>query len=308
MSITQTGYISLPRGQRPGFDHADTWLGDHGARIYVAHTGADRVDVIDCEGRAFLRSIDGLPGVAGVLINQGHDLLFTSDRDCARVSVFRCSDESLVGRVDVGHHPNGLAYDPTRRRLFSFNLGEPLGVGCSVSVVAIDSMTVEAEIPLPGRPRWAAYDAATDTVYANVLNPALVLCIDPAALAISSSIDVPVAGPHGLWVADGRLYCAADGGAIVVIDRDSGSVAASLPLPGSPDVVWHDPEGAELYVAVGDPGRVTVVDTVALRVVETITTEPGAHTLGWDPTHRTLYVFCPESGGAALFRHQGDGS
>jgi YVTN family beta-propeller protein len=270
--------------------------------------GADRVDVIDCDARAFLRSTDGLPGVAGVLINHEHDLLFTPDRECARVSVFCCSDESVVGRVDVGHYPNGLAYDPTRRRLFTFNLGEPLGVGCNVSVVAVDSMTIEAEIPLPGRPRWAAYDAATDTVYVNVLDPAVVLCIDPAVLAIKSSIDVPVSGPHGLWVADARLYCAADGGALVAIDRDSGNVATSVPLPGSPDVVWHDPDGARLYVAVGDPGTVTVVDTATLRVVETITTERGAHTLGWDPTNRTLYVFCPESGGAVLYAQQDEGS
>jgi DNA-binding beta-propeller fold protein YncE len=301
MSLTQTGFVSLPRGERPGFDHADTWLGDRGARIYVAHTGADRVDVIDCEARAFLRSIDDLPGVAGVLINHEHDLLFTSDRGSAMISVFRCSNETLLRRVDVGQHPNGLAYDPTRRRLFSFNLGEPLGVGCTVSVVAIDSMTVEAEISLPGRPRWAAYDAESDTIYANILDPAVVLRIHPDAVEISGSIDVPVAGPHGLWVADGRLYCAADGGALVVIDRDSGTIAASLPLPGVPDVVWHDPEGSELYVAVGDPGSVTLVDTTNLRVVETITTEPGAHTLGWDGASRTLYVFCPESSGAALF-------
>ena len=308
MSLAQIGFIPLPRGKRNGFDHADTWLGDSAALMYVAHTGADRVDVIDCGAREFMRSINGLPGVAGVLVHQGHDLLFTSDRGCARVSVFRCSDESLVGRVEVGHHPNGLAFDPTRRRLFSFNLGEPLGVGCTVSVVAIDSLAVEAEIPLPGRPRWAAYDEATDTVYANVLDPAVVLCIDPAAQAVSGSIDVPVPGPHGLWVADGRLYCAADGGALVVIDRDNRAVTTSLPLPGSPDVVWNDPMGEKLYVAVGDPGSVTVVDTVALRIVETITTEPGAHTLGWDPTRATLYVFCPESGGAALFTHQADGS
>lgn len=308
MSLTRTGFIALPSGQRPGFDHADTWVGEPSARIYVAHTGADRVDVIDCEVRAFLRSINDLPGVAGVLINQEHDLLFTSDREGARVSIFRCSDESLVGRVGVGHHPNGLAFDPTRRRLFSFNLGEPLGVGCTVSALAIDSMTVETEIPLPGRPRWAAYDAASDTIYANVLDPAVVLGIDPDGLAIHRSIDVPVAGPHGLWVADGRLYCAADGGALVVIDRDSGAVLASLPLPGIPDVVWHDPGRGQLFVAVGDPGSVTVVDTAALSIVETVATEPGAHTLGWDSTHRTLYVFCPESGGAALYEQPDEGS
>jgi DNA-binding beta-propeller fold protein YncE len=63
--------------------------------------------------------------------------------------------------------------------------------------------------------------------------------------------------------------------------------------------------GGELYVAVGDPGSVTVVDTSALEVVESIATEDGAHTLCWDPIHETLYVFCPGSGGAALFTRQG---
>src|SRR6266516_6820685 len=70
--------------------------------MYVAHTGADRVEVIDCRQRVFLRSIEDQPGVAGVLIDQAQDVLFTSDRACARISVFRCSDEALLGRVAVG--------------------------------------------------------------------------------------------------------------------------------------------------------------------------------------------------------------
>src|SRR5437773_2337478 len=101
----------------------------------IVHAGADRIDVIDCRARAFLRSLDGLPGVAGVLIDQEHDLLFSSDRGCARVSIFRCSDETLLGRVDVGPHPNGLAYDRRRRRLYAFNLGEPVGEHCTASIV-----------------------------------------------------------------------------------------------------------------------------------------------------------------------------
>ncbi len=214
----------------------------------------------------------------------------------------------MLARVAVGQRPNGLAYDRTRRRLYTFNLGEPPGVGCTASVIDVDAKSVVAEIALPGRPRWATYDLASDLVYANIRDPAVVLRIDPDTGEIVGAIDVPVPGPHGLWVDEDRLYRAADGGALVVMHRDSGVIAATVPLPGAPDVVWHDPVARELYVAVGDPGTVTVVDTAALELVESVTTERGAHTLGWDPTHETLYVFCPGSGGAALFTRQDAGS
>src|SRR5439155_19643428 len=135
-------------------DHADVYRA--GRRMYVAHTGADRVEVLDCAAHSYLHALPGeLPGVAGVLIDEEHDLLFSSDRAAARVSVFRCSDETLLGQVAVGPHPNGLAYDRRRRRLYSFNLGEPLGQECTASDVDVDSMGVVAELPLQGRPRWA---------------------------------------------------------------------------------------------------------------------------------------------------------
>src|SRR5262249_54526622 len=104
VSLTRTRFIEVPPGARPGFDHADVYRA--GRRMYVAHTGADRVDVLDCGRLEYLRSLDDLPGVAGVLIDQRDDLLLTSDRGAARVSVFRCSDEQLLGEVAVGPHPN----------------------------------------------------------------------------------------------------------------------------------------------------------------------------------------------------------
>src|SRR5947207_6019935 len=173
MSLERVSFIELQPGARPGFDHADLYRA--GARMYVAHTGADRVDVLDCRARTFLRSLPELPGVAGVLIDEEHDLLCTSDRGAALVSVFRCSDEQLLGQVAVGPHPNGLAYDRRRRRLYTFSLGEPLGEGCSVSVVEIAAKEVVRELPLPGRPRWAVYDQERDRVYANIREPAEIL-------------------------------------------------------------------------------------------------------------------------------------
>jgi DNA-binding beta-propeller fold protein YncE len=107
--------------------------------MYVAHTGADRIEVLDCNTQTWLHSVPDLPGVAGVLVDEEHELLFSSDRDAGRVSVYRCSKEDLIGRVEVGPHPKGLAYGRRRRRLYAFNLGEPLGEDCTASVVELES-------------------------------------------------------------------------------------------------------------------------------------------------------------------------
>ena len=303
MTLTRTGFIPIPPARQPGFDHADIYRDGAGAaRLYVAHTGADRVDVIDCVAGSWIRALDGHPGVAGILIDAAADLLFTSDRAAAQVSVYQCSDEAMLGRVGVGAHPNGLAFDQGRRRLFSFNLGEPVGENCTVSVVDLGEHRVMATIPLPGRPRWAAYDPVTDQVYANIRDPAQVVVIGADSLTVSRVIDVPADGPHGLWVDGEWLYCAADGNALVIVHRDTGKAKAVLPLPGTPDVVMHDKALGHLYVAIGDPGVITVADTASQEIIENVPTEPGAHTLGIDPHHHAVYAFLPGSGGAAVYQ------
>src|SRR3954454_17309475 len=281
MTLAHFGTIPIPPGREAGFDHADVYLPQ--SRLYVAYTGADRIDVIDCAARSYLRSIPGLPGVAGVLIDAEHDLLFSSDRGCARGSIYRCSDEALLGRVQVGQRPNGLAYDASRRHLFVLNVGDPPGVNCTVSVVAGDDLRVIRTIPLPGRPRWALYDAATDQGYANVQKPAQIVVLGGGERGIVKAFDVRAAGPHGLSIRDDRLFCAADGEALVVLHRDTGEVLGSVELPGEPDVIMHAPELNRVYVAVGSPGTVSVIDDRSLDVLGTVQTGPGAHTIGWDP-------------------------
>jgi hypothetical protein len=303
VTLVLAGFIAIPPGAKPGFDHAG--LHRSSRRLYVAHTGADRIEVLDCEARSYLRALpEQLPGVAGVLIDEEHDLLFSSDRGAARVSVFRCSNEELQGQVEVGPHPNGLAYDRGRRRLYSFNLGEPLGEHCTASVVDVQALRVLAELPLPGRPRWAVYDAERDAVYANIQKPPQILVIDCERGVIERAFEVPSAGPHGLWLDADRLFCAADGGELVVLDRDHGEVISTLPLAGAPDVVTHDPDLRRLFVAIGEPGVVCSFDSERLEQLETVETEQSAHTTGWDPIARSLYVFCPGSSGAAVYEER----
>jgi DNA-binding beta-propeller fold protein YncE len=285
VTLRRVGFTAVPPGAKPGFDHADTFL--------------------DCRKGRYLRAIPDLPGVAGVLIDSAQDLLCTSDRGAARVSIFRASDEHVLGRVGVGPRPNALAHDPERGLVFSFDLGEPAGTNCTASVVSIAEPRLKATIPVPGRPRWAIFDPQTQAVYANIADPAQIAVIDAATLTLREPIAVPAAGPHGLAIVEddhgGTLWCAADAGVLVVIDRDSRVIVATLPLPGAPDVVMYDRALRRLYVAVGTPGTVSAFDVEGRVELETIATEEGAHTIGWDPPTRQLFVFQPKSCGVAIY-------
>jgi DNA-binding beta-propeller fold protein YncE len=304
MTLRRVAAIAVPAGARPGFDHGDVYLSAGATRMYVAHTGADRIDVFDCACHEYLHDLRGHAGVAGVLIDSQRDVLLATDRAAATLSVYRASDESLLAQVGVGQRPNGIALDTDRMHAYTFDLGDPPGVGCTMTVVDLGSRSVIAQRALPGRPRWAAYDAAARVVYANISEPACIVVIDAASAQIARTIPVPAAGPHGLALIDGLLFCAADGAELVVLET-SGTVRARLPLSGVPDVLMFDRELRRAYVAIGSPGHVQSFDTTALRHVETVETEEGAHTIGWDPRRKELWAFAPRSSAALVFAEAG---
>jgi DNA-binding beta-propeller fold protein YncE len=116
------GYVDLPEHAKPGgFDHAAV----HGRRqrLYVAHTANDALDVIDCATQTYVRSIPGLPGVAGALVSEDHDLVFTSNRGEDTIGIVSPERDEILAKVAVGVGPNGLAYDPRRRLLVVANVG-----------------------------------------------------------------------------------------------------------------------------------------------------------------------------------------
>jgi DNA-binding beta-propeller fold protein YncE len=116
---------------------------------------------------------------------------------------------------------------------------------------------------------------------------------------------VPWAGPHGLDSdrASGCLYCACDAGQLVKLDTQSGIILGSAELAGVPDVIFLNVARRCVYVAVGDPGVLQVFDADTLKLGETVTTEKGAHTLGFDAIRQKVYAFMPETHRAAVFFH-----
>ena len=88
---------------------------------------------------------------------------------------------------------------------------------------------------------------------------------------------------------------------MVTVEAASGNVVAQVPIAGAPDVVFFNPRRDRLYVAVGDPGVLQVIDTAARRMVETIPTGKGAKTLGFDAKREHVFAFLPATHAAAVF-------
>lgn len=302
MALKLVGSIELPPHVKPGgFDHAAVHRNT--AHLYVAHTVNDALDVIDCASDRYLHSIPSLTGVAGALVSDERNLVFTSNRGENTVGIFSPDREAAIAKVTVGVRPNGLAYDPSRNLLLAANVGDPAIPGSfTVSIVDVAQRTMITDVPVPGRTRWAIFDPQSHAFYVNIMEPAQVVVID-ASNQVARVFDVPAAGPHGLDLdmQRRRLFCACDGIKLVALAADTGRVQNELDISGVPDVVFFNAALGHLYVAIGDPGVIDVFDTQTMRRIETLPTEKGAHTIALDAARNKVYAFLPQTHRAAVY-------
>jgi DNA-binding beta-propeller fold protein YncE len=265
--------------------------------------------VIDCITDRYLHSIPELKGVAGVLVSQEANLVFTSNRGEDTVSIFAPDVEKRISKVAVGHRPNGLAYDPGRHLLFVANVGDPAVSGSTTaSIVDVQGKSMIASVLMPGRTRWAIFDKQQDVFFINVADPPCIVVIDATNCGqIAKSFAIPAAGPHGLALGlkGQRLFCACDAKRLICLDARTGKILDDLALSGPPDVIFLNGDLHHLYVAIGDPGLIDVVDTEAMKLVGTVSTEFGAHTIGFDAQRNKLYAFLPETHRAAVYHDKG---
>jgi len=305
MTLTLIGHVDLPEHkEKGGFDHAAVHAAS--GHVYVAHTANDSIDVFDPVARKLLYSVPDLAAVAGALVSDASQLVFTSNRGENTIGVFAPGPDPKVAKIAVGMRPNGLAYDARRRLVLAANVGDPaIPRSCTLSMVDLDAGAMRASIEVPGRTRWAVFDPDAEAFYVNIMHPSQIVVIDARTPdRIARTMPVAADGAHGLDfdLATRRLFCACDAGRLITLDADSGKVLNEVRLSGIPDVVWFNARRQQLTVAVGDPGVVDVFDTRSMVRLGTVATERGAHTTALPPSGDGLYVFLPGTHRAAIFR------
>ena len=305
MTLQLTGHVVLPEHKaKGGFDHAAVHAAS--GHVYVAHTANDAVDVFDPASRQYLFSIPDLPGVAGALVSDEGDLIFSSNRAANTIGVSAPGPNPSVRIIDVGKGPNGLAYDPRRQIVLAANVGDPAMPGShTLSMIDLAHDARRSEIAVRGRTRWTVFDPGPELFYVNIAQPAEIVVVDPRQPdRIARSFSVPHAGPHGLDLdgATQRLFCACDAGVLVTLDARSGTVLDEKPLSGVPDVVFFNRQRQHLYVAIADPGVIEVFSIAPMEKLATVETEAGAHTTALSRAGDRLYAFLPRTHRAAIYQ------
>lgn len=287
----------MPPGQSGAFDHGD--VDPRTGRVFVAHTDFGTIDVIDADRLEVIATIEGCPEGSGVLCAGESRLAFAASRGSGKVLVLDPDQLEVVREITVGPKPNGLAWDQSRGQLLVADVDAS---DQAARLARASTGKVTSNTRLPGRPRWCVFDETGDRYLVNIRDPACLISITPSG-EISASWPVSSRGPHGLDLdrERGLAFVACDGGHVIVLDTTDGSEVAVIPISGEPDAIWFNPSRRHLYVAVGNPGVMDIVDTEHNRLADSLPTEPGAHTTAFDFGRQRLYVFLPGSGAAAVF-------
>src|SRR5207253_1115914 len=155
----------------------------------------------------------------------------------------------------------GVLVSDERSLLFTANRGEN-----TISILSAGREQEMLRLFSGIRPNGLAFDPSRGLLLvANVGDPEI------GNSSTASMIDLD---PRGRY-----LFCACDGAQLVAVHLDSGEIRLVGELSGPPDVVFFNPNLSHVYVAVGTPGVIHVFDARRMKLLETVPTEKGAHTL-----------------------------
>ncbi|MFL5539333.1 MAG: YncE family protein [Longimicrobiaceae bacterium] len=267
-----------------------------GRRVFMSR--GTHVMVVSLRTDSLAGDIPATPGVHGIALAPELGKGFTSNGRDSSVTIFDLRTLAATGSVKVtGRNPDAILYDPSTRRVFTFN-----GGGANATAIDAARGTVAGTVALGGKPEAAVLDGAGH-VWVNIEDKGEIEEFDPRTLRTLGHW--PLAGceePSGLAIdrAHGRLFSVCGNGKMVVTDMAAHRVVATLPIGDGADGAAFDPATHTAFSSNGD-GTMTVVRQDApdrYTVVQTLATQRGARTIALDPGTHRVYTVTAELGAA----------
>jgi len=259
-------------------------------RVYLSH--GTEVKVVDADKFTEVGTIAG-----GFKRNHGVALVpelgkgFISDGELGAAVMFDLKTLKITGRVKAQDDADSILYDPASKRILTFN-----GDSKNSTVIDPASGTVVATIPLGGAPEQAVADGK-GMIYNDLQSTNEVVAIDTRTNTVKSRWPVAPAGAPTTIAMDRqhrRLFVGVRNSMkLMVMDAESGkAIGPPFPIGDRVDTNVFEPETGMLAAATRE-GTIHVFHEDSpdkLSVVETVKTEFGAKTMGFDPKTHNLFV------------------
>jgi len=248
------------------------------------------VQVMDMEKKTLIADIPNTNGVHGIAL--AHEFgkgYISAGRDTA-VTVFDLKTLKTLKVVKIaGVGPDAILYDDASKRVFTFN-------GRSSDATAIDaaSDSIVGTVTLGGRPEFAQADGS-GRMFSNLEDKSLVASFDANKLNVLAKWPIaPGEEPSGLAIdrEHHRLFSVCSNKLMIVLNYDSGTVVAKVPIGDGPDAAGYDPETHLAFSSNGE-GTLTVVREDSpdkFTVIDNIKTQPRSKTMSLDPKTHRIYL------------------
>lgn len=289
-----SGYHLIRRlklGGTGGWDYLIVDQATH--RVFISR--GTHVMVVDPENDKVIGDIPDTQGIHGIALAAEFNKGFTSNGRTATSTIFDLASLKTRGEVATGKDPDAILYDPSSKRIFTFN-------GDANNATAIDANDgkVAGTVPLGGGPEFAAADGKGH-VFVNLEDKSQLVKFDSKTLKVENTWPLaPCESPSGLAI-DAKheiLIVGCHNKMMVFVDGNSGKVNGTVPIGQGVDANRFDPGTGLAFASCGD-GTLTIAHEDApdkFSLVETITTQRGARTMALDESNHNFYLITAEFG------------
>jgi DNA-binding beta-propeller fold protein YncE len=264
--------------------------------LYVPRT--THTLVLDAATGKTVADIPGQKGNHGVALVPSAGRGFITDGRDASVTVFDLKSFEVLGKVKAADDADGVIYDPASGKVL-VSCGD---AGVMVPIAAdVDPRTgrADAAVPLGGKPEFLAADGR-GKVFINLVDKDQVAVVDTRAMKVVHKWPTaPGGAPVGMSLdtEHRRLFVGCrKPQKLIVMSADDGKVLADLPIGAGVDATQFD--NGHVFASCRDGSLAVARETSAgqFRIVQNLSTRPGAKTMAVDPATHAVFLPTAEFG------------
>jgi len=279
-------------GGEGGWDYLSVDAGKR--RLYVSHS--TKVEVLNADTHEKIGEVEDLQGVHGAIAIPNSDQGITTNGKTNTATIFDVNSLRTLMELHTGKNPDALLYDNFSKHVFIFNHSDE-----TVTVVDTEFGKIVGTVDVGGTALEAGVSDEQGTIFVNLEDRHEIVSIDAKTLAYKTRWKLtPGEAPTGLAIdrANHRLFSVCNNGLMMVLDSEKGTIITQVPIGKHVDGVVYDPE-LKVAISSNGEGTITVVKEVSpneFKVIETVTTAPGARTIALDEKTHHVFVSAAQYG------------